>query len=50
MPGIFLIHALFLLVNVIGFVNFFAAVMTDTLIQTRDQGRSTAIYYGRMFD
>ena len=31
-PGIFLLHALFLLVNVIGFVNFFTAVMTDVLI------------------
>ena len=49
-PGFFLLHALFLIVNVIGFVNFFTAVMTDGLITLRDEGKSKAIYYGRMFD
>ena len=34
-PGFFLLHAFFLLINVIGFVNFFTAVMADSLIHLR---------------
>ena len=39
-PGFFILHALFLLINIIGFVNFFTAVMTESLIKMNDEGLS----------
>ena len=49
-PAFFLLHALFLLINVIGFVNFFTAVMTESLVKMKEAGLSKSDYYGHMFD
>ena len=49
-PAFFILHALFLLINIIGFVNFFTAVMTESLIKMNDEGLSKSDYYGHMFD